>query len=318
MKRPTDVAGSAREVGPKPSRSVRAPVLAGLAVLIALVRQASCRADSPGPVEVRESFAGRSLDRARWMVDGRGPQGVKVNLRGGALHFVVPAGPSGRPPVALRSLFGLEGDFDIRADYEARSFPRPRKDWASIEIFVTGLDGAAAVIRTNHASLGPGYSLWCELAPGRVARGAWKHVPTRDRAGTLRIERVGRELRYWTAEPGGGFRALGSTDFGDGPIRQVEFRATVPDSKEALDFSLDNVAVRAGRLTARAGRSIEPPAPSVSIFGAGIWVCGILAPLAAATAWFLFRKTRRSWTTRGASPHRGVPLSPGPRPPGCT
>lgn len=235
-----------------------------------------CRADGPAAFEVRENFAGETFDRARWSVDRRSPPGVRVDLGGESLRIAVPGGPAGRPPAALRALFSIEGDFELRADYALEALPRPAQEWSNVEIFIDGPDGAAAVIRTNHATLGDGYTLWCEPAPGR-GPGAWKHVPTGDRAGTLRLERVGHELRFWAAAPGHEPRQLGTAPFGDRPVRRIEFRAITPRLRVPLAFRLDDIIARADRL-------IEPPRPADLMYGRSPWVIAAFAAFLALVA----------------------------------
>ncbi len=258
--------------------------LACLLNLIGLGTHTSCLAGGPASAEVRETFAGQTFDRARWSVDRRSPPGVQIDLDGEALHVVVPPGAAGRPPAALHAKFALEGNFDIRANYAIKALPRPSKEWSNVEIFINGPDGAAAVIRTNHASQGNGYNLWFEPAPGLGIGGAWKHVPTGDKAGTLRLERVGRELRFWAAASGGQWQQIGSVPFGDQPIRQVEVRAITPALASALDFRLDDVIIRADRL-------IEPPRPSDSMSAWRLWVFVGIAALVLAAFWIWWRKS---------------------------
>jgi hypothetical protein len=266
-----------------------APAAAALGWLLGLLAPGPhglCRANGASPGEISETFAGDTFDRTRWWFDRRSPPGVRVELGGEILHVVVPPGAAGRPAASLRAQFAVEGDFDIRAEYEIKALPRPPKEWSNIEIFISGPDGAAAVIRTNHAVAGDGYSLWFEPSSGKGTGGAWKHMSTHDDAGTLRLERIGQELRFWAAARGGKMKMIGAVPLGDGPIRQVEVRGIAPATRSALDYRVDNISVRADRL-------IEPPKPADSLIGRGAWKIMAIFPLGAAVLWAWQRRARR-------------------------
>ena len=96
--------------------------------------------------------------------------------------------------MGLDSRFGLEGDFDISVDYSIRSLPRPEKEWTNLSIFIIGPDGMAAMTRTNNSNSGEGYSMWFQPWEGSKAKGTARNVPTQDKAGTLRLARLGKEL----------------------------------------------------------------------------------------------------------------------------
>jgi hypothetical protein len=231
---------------------------------------------------VREGFDDGSFARRTWSLDRRNPPGVRIALEGGELRWQIPAGPSGRPPALFRSRCTIGGDFAVRASYRLASLPMPREGWSNVEIFVSGLNGDAAVIRTNHATAGPGYSLWFEPAPGGGAKGDWKHAPTRDEAGVLELRRVGRTLRF--AAGAGEPKPLGTVEFGDGEISRIEVRVIVGASREPTVVAFDEVAIEAERIA-------EPPEPADSLFGAWSWVgVGGAAAVAAAVVGLFIRR----------------------------
>jgi len=207
------------------------------------------RAANPSRTAVRETFSGRDFDRSRWTLSNVNLLGVRVDFARGTMHIIVPPGPNMRPLVGFKARFGLEGDFRVSADYTVRSLPRPEKEWTNLSIFVSGADGAAAVIRTNHSTAGSGYGLWFQPVAGSTVQGKASQVPTEDRAGTLQIERVGRELRFSVSGRGHQFSQIGAADFGDHPINEIVLHVLAPGLKTPVDIELDNITVEADRLT---------------------------------------------------------------------
>lgn len=233
---------------------------------------------------IREDFDQNRLDPANWSVERVGAQ---VDPGDGALRLVIPEGPQGRAPFGLQGLFRIEGDFGIQADYAIGTMPTPKNDWLNMEIFVEGAAGAAAVIRTNHAKEGSGYSLWYEAAGPKPA-GAWKQVKTTDRSGTLRLERTGEELRFMVAGAGEKtFRELGRVGYGAGSITAVWFRVIVPETTLATDVAFDNIAIEADAI-------IGPPDPADSMFGPGaLFAAALVTGCIGIVAFRYYRRIKR-------------------------
>jgi hypothetical protein len=240
------------------------------------------------PVEFLADFGdGGSFDRWRWTLVPRSPPGVQLDLSGDSLHIVVPPGPSGRPPAVFRANFQIEGDFLLRMDYQIAALPKPKNEWVNVEIFLEGADGFASVARTNDAAHGHGYIMWFDPRDKQKAPGAWKHIPTSDQSGTLRLERVGNELVYSAASavPGTDNR-IGAAAFGSGPIHKIEFHViTRQELDSAVDVTLDNMAVKAARI-------IESQRPATSTFGPRSWIGGlaVVGGIAGTMLWLWYRK----------------------------
>jgi hypothetical protein len=240
----------------------------------------------PKPVEFLEGFTGGSFDRRKWMLIPQSPPGVQFDLSGDSLHIIVPPGPSGRPAASFRANFQIEGDFELRMDYQIGSLPKPKNEWVNVEIFVDGTDGFAAVIRTNHAAQGHGYTMWFDPRDKAKAQGVWKHVPTSDQSGTLRLQRLGSEVHYWAAAPAKDLNRIGSVAFGSGPIHHIEFRVIAPKLESPVELTLDSIAVKADRL-------IERERPATSRFGPRSWIGGVAVVGGSAMAtlvWFWYRR----------------------------
>jgi hypothetical protein len=230
----------------------------------------------PESTTLIESFDGGKLDSSNWMIDPMSPPGVKFDLVADGLRIRLPPGTHGRPPAVMQSRFEIEGNFDIRLSYRIGSLPKPKREWSNIEIYIDGQDGQAAVIRTNHAEVGPGYTLWYGPPKGSNKKGAWKHIPNRDDVGTLRLERSGRRLRFEAGYRPDGLREIGEVDFGDGTVEKLQFRLLVPETQADTDVAFEDVRVRADRL-------IGAPPPSKTMFGPRAWLGVVLVLLAASS-----------------------------------
>ncbi len=184
------------------------------------------------PTEINETFAGGNFDRMRWTLT-TGVTTAKADFSKGTMRLVIPPTTNKQPLMGLESRFGLEGDFDISVDYSIRSLPHPTEEWVNLSIFVQGPDGMAAMTRTNHSKSGDGYSIWFQPSRESKARGTASGMPTTDRAGTLRLSRVGKELFFYASARGRPLKEIGKVDFGDQPIDLVGFHVLAPALKVA-------------------------------------------------------------------------------------
>ncbi len=199
--------------------------------------------------EIKETFTGGDFDRTRWALLNTTVAVTKADFSRGAMRLIVPPGPDVRPLVGLNSRFGLEGDFDVSVDYSLRLLPRPEKEWVNVSIFIGGPDGMAAMTRTNNANSGHGYSTWFQPPAGSKTRMQAGGAPTEDKAGTLRLARVGRELHYYASSRGQPLKQIGTVEFGDHPIETLGFQVLPPGLKAPVDVEFDNILVKADRIT---------------------------------------------------------------------
>ena len=212
---------------------------------------AGYRAESQesAPTEINETFSGGNFDRMKWTLGNIGVQIAKVDFSKGTMRVVIPPSTIKQPLMGLESRFGLEGDFDISVDYSIRSLPRPANEWVNLSIFLQGAPGMAAMTRTNHSKSGDGYSIWFQPPEKSKAKGTASSVPTSDRAGTLRLARIGTELYFYASARGRPLKEIGKVDFGDQPIDLVGFHVLTPALTSPIDFEYDNVSVKADRFT---------------------------------------------------------------------
>ena len=229
--------------------------------------------------EIKEDFTSRDFDRSRWALANTAVATTKTDFSRGAMRLIVPPGPETRPLVGLNGRFGLEGDFDISVDYTLRSLPRPEKEWVNVSIFIAGPDGMAAVTRTNNAKSGHGYSTWFQPSAGSKASVQAGGSSTEDKAGTLRLERVGKELHFYASAHGHPPKQIGSVEFGDHPIETVGFQVLPPALKAPVDIEFDNISVKADHFTHLV---FVPP----SDYGYLPWILSGLAFIAVVLLWW--------------------------------
>jgi hypothetical protein len=229
-----------------------------LAALFVVGRSSPVHAAEP-PSKLVLDFAEDKFDRSRWSIDPNSPPGASISLRQQALRVMIPPGPHGRPPAAIRARFKFEGDFEVKMDYQIQALPKPTKEWINISILVEGADGKVAVIRQNHSSMGQGYGAWAQLPPPPPGRGLWAHWPTEDTHGTLRLARTGSEITFEAAGPLGEFHRIASQEFGTGRVEILEFDLmATPATTSPVDVTLDNISVTADRILGGSEGRLEP------------------------------------------------------------
>jgi len=199
--------------------------------------------------EIKETFTGGDFDRTRWALVNTTVAITKTDFSKGVMRLIVPPGPDMRPIMGLNSRFGLDGDFDVSVDYSIRSLPRPEKEWVNLSIFIMGPDGMAAISRTNIANSGHGYSRWFQPPAGSKSQVQASSVSTEDKTGTMRLARVGKELRYYACARGQPFHQIGAVEFGDHPVDTLAFQVLAPALKTPIDAEYDNISVTADRIT---------------------------------------------------------------------
>ncbi len=195
------------------------------------------------------------------------------------MRVVIPPATIKRPLMGLESRFGLEGDFDISVDYSIRSLPRPAEEWVNLSIFIQGPSGMAAMTRTNHSKSGDGYSIWFQPSKESKAKGTASSVPTSDRAGTLRLARLGTELYFYASARDRPLKEIGKIEYGDQPIDLVGFHLLTPALKSPIDFEYDNISIKADRFTKLV---FIPASSSISLF----WVLPALAAVLLLLLWW--------------------------------
>jgi len=221
--------------------------------------------------ELVEDFHRGQFDRDSWTVDPRNPPGVKMDLKGERWHVVIPAGEQERPPAQLQSRFKLDGDFDIRVDFELLQFVPPEdKQTLKIELYISSEGGSASVMRQAHPDAEAAYAIWYGPPKDSAKKGIWKRVEGAANAGVLRMRRQGSILVFEATEPGQDLAVpLGEVEFGRDAIQQVALRVGVPATKKSTDVAFDHIWIAADKI-------IGVRKPEDSLIGA--WgIAGMLA-----------------------------------------
>ena len=196
-------------------------------------------------------FDSGKLDRTLVAQYGEPGEGVNMKPSGSSLRIVIPPGRAGRPPAEVKGRFKIEGDFELKMDYQIQSLPKPQKEWINVAILVEGAGGKAAVYRTNHFKSGQGNAAWAESGEGKEKRVFAVQKPTEDSRGTLRLTRTGSQLIFETAGPSGKFQKIATREFGKAPVDTVAFHILLsPAVTEPIDVTFANISVTAERIIA--------------------------------------------------------------------
>ena len=221
-----------------------------LTILMVVYGCTPARGDDP-KTKLLLDFDSGKLDRTLWLLNTESPAGVNMTPSGSSLRIVIPPGRAGRPPAEVKGRFKIEGDFELKMDYQIQSLPKPQKEWINVAILVEGAGGKAAVYRTNHFKSGQGNSAWTESGEGPEKRVFWVHKPTKDSRGTLHLVRTGSQLIFETAGPEGKFQKIATREFGKAPVDTVGFHILASSAvTDPIDVTFANISVTAEKIVA--------------------------------------------------------------------
>jgi hypothetical protein len=232
---------------------------------------------------LRDDFSQKTLNPAHWSRMGLADA---VQVEDGQLHLVIPRGPDGRPPVGIQSRFQIEGDFDVRVGYGLVSVPAIKTGDIRVHLGAHG-PGIAGTMAHFIQPRGPHQQVFWRRPDKEQGIPAVRIAsPTRERSGSMRLQRLGEELIGYVAGPGEEFRELGRTSFGTGPITTFMLSASFPATDSNLEITYDNVEIQADRITL-----LTP--------GSGprrwLWPAGIAVYVAVAfVAYWRFRRAKRT------------------------
>lgn len=252
-----------------------------------------------GSEEIHCDFRIGTFDRMLFRAQPS-PNSGRWDLSDGTLNAQVRPGKPGQPPLKFVGEFQLAGDFVVSARYRLKSLPHPSTASGSnnVEIFLSGPDGFATVFRNNEAgAAGDGYGFYVRhTADGKVD---YKHVSTKDRAGTLQILREGGTLRFLAGRPEGGLAEIGGVEFGRGPIKDVMVQVLANSTKDGIEARFERVDVRSDRVA----RLLDPSSAGTSTVSQIVLInLGLAA--AGWVAYLLFRRRVRATGPAPASASR--------------
>jgi hypothetical protein len=233
---------------------------------------------------------------------------VKPDKKG--LRFTVPAGLGQGATVVTK--FGVAGDFEITATFEAVSTERPVTGWGmGPELLIKPAGGwdkfasAGRFLRTDQKvyALVHGYKVG-----DKPKIDAATHV-TDFKEGRFRLVRTGPTLHFQVAEgTNPAFRELFATEFGTEPLEFVRLAAVTGGSQKAVEVLWKDLAVRAEELPGFTGPAPRPSSP----FGGLLWVAvGIVAVAGLAALVWLRAAAKKPGTPSGGdgpTPHKSKPV----------
>ena len=242
-------------------------------------------------VEIELDFRNPGFDRGLFRTELGYINGNHMNFtarweaKGKGLRATVPPGKPGRPPMRFECLMRLEGDFEVATDFTIARFPRPRPPASGskeveprnlIEIAIASRGRKASVWR-YHLPTGEGYASYAILPDGQGVhyRGQPIQARTSPKSARLALKRSGGSLVFSQGGDDGSLREVGSCDFGDDPIDELELHVWPMGTADALDVRFDRLRIAADRIVEL--RDASAP----SWLGAGLWGLGAAAVAAA-------------------------------------
>lgn len=223
-------------------------VLSSAALLLSSLLAIGCGPSSPASVNVTESFDGNSYDRAQWQLATPNEAVGKVEVVDDALLITAPPADKARPQIGNHGKFSIDGDFDISMDFELLTpLPEATQEYINVELIVTGIDGIAHLSRANHKGAGNGIVAYFKPS-SESGKTVWKHLPTTEKSGTLKLVRQQDQLAFlFQTADGSHQEPVATASFGLGPIHKVSVALSVSSpTKEALKVRVDNLRVRSG------------------------------------------------------------------------
>ena len=212
-------------------------------LLLACCAVAGCGQPGMPAVDFTERFDGNSAN-AIWQMTTIDSTLGTMEIVDDALVFTAPPAAEPRPQMRNAGMLQFDGDFEVSMDFELLTpLPEPEKDYANLELIVHGPAGTAHLSRVNHKGSGNGVVAY--FSASGSGKDVWKHVPTNDASGTLRMVRVADNLDFLfvgasSAEP----VTVASAPFGSGAVRGLSIALSVKTPTTApLKVRVDNVAV---------------------------------------------------------------------------
>ena len=192
----------------------------------------------------------------RWLkIDGPAGLARLVRPEKKGLRFSIPAGLGQGPSVATK--FGVRGDFEITAAFEALSREHPKVGWGiGPELYIKppgGWEKFASMGRFLRIS----DTVYC-MVHGFKAGDEKKMdafvVPNEAVSGRFRLIRKGATVYFQAAEgQSEAFRELFQTEFGTQDLEFVRISVTTGESQNPADALWKDLSIRAEELTGWAG-----------------------------------------------------------------
>ena len=219
--------------------------------------------------EIDVDFSRQSYDRWLFRPEA-GLDGGHWNTRSSGLHASVPKGQPSRGPLRFHGLMHLEGDFEIIADFEIISLPRPAEPPAkatvkdptnNVEIFLYAQDVMVTVFR-DHRPSGEGWGFFARSPEGGATL---RHFSATGKSGRLGVRRVGNQLTFLHSGVNGTLVEMGTVTFSTEPIADLGLQALALRSPDAIDVRFERLSIKADKIV----RLEKPPSNG---WGSGTWL----------------------------------------------
>ncbi len=219
--------------------------------------------------EIDVDFTRQSYDRWLFRPEA-GLDGGRWDTKGNGLHASVPKGQPSRGPLRFRGLMHLEGDFEIVADFEIISLPRPaepppkgtvKDPTNNIEIFLYAPEVMVTVFR-DHRPSGEGWGFYARSPEGGSTL---RHFPATGKSGRLGVRRSGNQLTFLHSGVDETLVEMGTVTFSTEPITELGLQALALRSPDAIDVRFERLSIKADKIV----RLEKPPSTG---WGSGTWL----------------------------------------------
>jgi hypothetical protein len=226
---------------------------------------ASPAGPQPRATDFRQDF--RTLDPNSPFLRPVG-RGTQPDDRGARL--ILPAGEGKLPHSGLMTGFVVRGDFDATFSYEVLKADRPNTGYGvgvSLYAVVDTKTNDAVSLARRVMPDGTTVFFSDRLKPtdGRTIH-QYKSMPSANPAGKVRLQRVGRAIRYLVADgTDADFVQMDEQEFGTGDVAHVQVGGDAGGSEAGLDARLLSFSVHAAELPGLPAPAPSPePAPAPS------------------------------------------------------
>jgi hypothetical protein len=253
--------------------------------------------DSKAAQEYQADFREMKYDMRGLRIDA--PAGlarlVKPEKKG--LRFTIPAGLGQGPSVVTK--FGVRGDFEITATFEALSRERPNVGWGmGPELFVKppgGWDKFASMGRFLQVKDAV-FSFVHGSKVGEEKKYDAFSAPTTVTSGRFRMVRIGPTLHFQYAEGDAKeFREVFQTEYGTQDLEFVRLSAATGGSQKAVDAIWKDLSVRAEELTGYIGGRPKPKGSPWRVAAVAVPVALLVGLMG--LAWWRGASRRKGGTT---------------------
>jgi prepilin-type N-terminal cleavage/methylation domain-containing protein len=219
--------------------------------------------------EIDVDFTRQSYDRWLFRPEA-GLDGGHWNTRADGLHASLPKGQPSRGPIRFHGLMHLEGDFEIVADFEIITLPRPaepppkgevKDPTNNIEIFLYAPDVMVTVFR-DHRPSGEGWGFYARSPEGGSTL---RHYPGTGKSGRLGVRRSGSQLTFLHSGVDETLVEMGTVTFSIDPIADLGLQALALRSPDAIDVRFERLSIKADKIV----RLEKPPSTG---WGSETWL----------------------------------------------